>query len=188
MSEATTPPEDTEPITDHDPQTPSPKTAIVVMGVQGSGKTTVAELLHERLGWQEAEADQFHSAANVAKMRAGHPLTDEDRAPWLASLRDWISAAPGSVIITCSALKRRYRDVLRQADAHVTFLHLDGDPELIRKRVTSRRHEYMPPSLLDSQLATLEPLQPDEPGVVINIDQSPEQIVDQAVAALQLRR
>lgn len=164
------------------------KTAVVVMGVQGSGKTTVADLLARQLGWEEAEADRFHSEANVAKMRAGHPLTDEDRGPWLAALRDWISAAPGSVIITCSALKRSYRDLLRTADAEVTFLHLDGDPAVIRARVSERRHEYMPASLLDSQLATLEPLEPDEPGLRIDIDQPPEQIVAAAVRELHLQR
>lgn len=165
----------------------SGKSAVVVMGVSGSGKTTVAELLARRLGWTEAEADDFHPPANVAKMHDGIPLTDADRLPWLESLRDWISAAPGSVIITCSALKRSYRDLLRTADADVRFLHLDGDPAVIRRRMTARRDHFMPPALLDSQLATLEPLQPEEPGVLVDIDQSTEQIADQAVRALGLR-
>ncbi|SDS89778.1 gluconokinase [Microlunatus soli] len=164
----------------------APKTALVVMGVAGSGKTTVAELLAEQLGWQEAEADDFHPEANVAKMHDGIPLTDEDRAPWLEILREWIDTQPGSVVLTCSALKRSYRDVLRSAKADVKFLHLDGDPELIRERMSGRRGHFMPLSLLDSQLATLEPLQPGEPGVVLDVDQAPEEIVAAAVRELGL--
>lgn len=157
------------------------KLAVVVMGVAGSGKTTVADLMAERLGWQKAEADDFHPPENVAKMSAGTPLTDTDRAPWLNALRDWITDAPGSVVITCSALRRRYRDVLRQADADVRFLHLDGPRELIKERITARTDHFMPPSLLDSQLDALEPLQPDEAGFVVDIDHTPEQITGQAI-------
>lgn len=162
------------------------KTAVVVMGVSGAGKTTVAEILAHRLGWQEAEADDFHPAANVAKMHDGIPLTDEDRQPWLAALRQWINAAPGSVILTCSALKRRYRDVLRTADAKVVFVHLDGDHDLIRQRITRRIGHFMPPSLLESQFAALEPLDPDEAGLVVDIDDEPDVIADEAMRALQL--
>lgn len=164
----------------------SDKTAVVVMGVSGSGKTTVAEILARRLGWQEAEADDFHPAANVAKMHDGIPLTDQDRMPWLIALRDWINAAPGSVILTCSALKRSYRDVLRTADARVEFIHLDGDHEVIRKRITARKGHFMPASLLDSQFATLEPLQPDEAGLVVDVEGDPTAIADQAITALHL--
>jgi gluconokinase len=164
-----------------------PRIAVVVMGVAGSGKTTVADLMAKRLGWQKAEADDFHPPENVAKMAAGTPLTDADREPWLTALRDWISAAPGSVLITCSALRRRYRDVLRQADADVRFLHLDGDRELIKERITERKNHFMPASLLDSQIAALEPLQADEAGVVVDIDQTPEQIVDQAISQIEGR-
>lgn len=156
------------------------------MGVSGAGKTTIAEILARRLGWLEAEADDFHPAANVAKMHDGIPLTDEDRWPWLATLRDWISAAPGSVILTCSALKRSYRDILRSADARVEFLHLDGDHDVIRNRITARTGHFMPASLLDSQFATLEPLQPDEQGLVVDIEDDPEQIADRAMVALHL--
>ncbi|QGN35745.1 AAA family ATPase [Microlunatus sp. Gsoil 973] len=156
------------------------------MGVSGAGKTTVAEILARRLGWLEAEADDFHPPANVAKMHSGIPLTDEDREPWLAALRDWITKAPGSVILTCSALRRSYRDVLRSANARVEFLHLDGDHDLIRQRITSRSGHFMPASLLDSQFATLEPLQPDEPGLVADVADEPEAIADQAVRALRL--
>lgn len=159
-------------------------TAVVVMGVSGSGKTTIAELLSERLGWPIAEADDFHSPANKAKMAAGVPLTDEDRGPWLASLRDWITAQRRDVLLTCSALKRTYRDVLREAEAEVLFLHLDGSPEQLRSRMEARREHFMPPALLDSQLATLEPLAADENGLVVGIDRSPEEIVAAMLAAL----
>lgn len=162
------------------------KTAVVVMGVSGSGKTTIAEVLARRLGWQEAEADDFHPAANIAKMHDGIPLTDADRQPWLAALRGWINAAPGSVILTCSALKRSYRDVLRTADARVEFIHLDGDHELIRQRISARKGHFMPASLLDSQFATLEPLQPDEAGLVVGVAGDPDAIADQAIHALHL--
>lgn len=156
------------------------------MGVSGAGKTTIAEILACRLGWQEAEADDFHPAANVAKMHDGIPLTDEDRWPWLVTLRDWISAAPGSVILTCSALKRSYRDVLRSAHARVEFLHLDGDHDVIRSRIMARTGHFMPASLLDSQFATLEPLQPDEQGLVVDVEDDPEGIADRAMAELHL--
>ncbi len=163
------------------------KTAVVVMGVSGCGKTTVAELLAHRLGWTLAEADDFHPAANKAKMAAGIPLTDEDRRPWLTALRDWIDESPGSTVITCSALKRSYRDLFASARARVRFLHLHGDPELIRSRMARRRGHFMPTLLLDSQLATLEPLQPDEPGVVVDIADSPAAIVDAAITELGLQ-
>lgn len=162
------------------------RTAVVVMGVAGSGKTTVAEILAKRLHWKAAEADDFHSAENVAKMHSGTPLTDEDRQPWLASIRDWISAADTSVLVTCSALRHTYRDVLRQADARVVFLHLDGSAELIGDRMNARVDHFMPPALLQSQLETLEPLQPDEDGVVINVDTTPDRIADRAIEALGL--
>lgn len=162
------------------------KTAVVVMGVSGCGKTTVAELLAARLGWPLAEADDFHPVANKDKMAAGIPLTDIDRQPWLTALRDWIDESPGSTIITCSALKRSYRALLASADARVRFLHLHGDPGVIRSRMARRRGHFMPTSLLDSQLATLEPLQPDEHGVVVDIADPPEVIVDEAIADLEL--
>ena len=156
------------------------------MGVASSGKTTVAEAIAERLSWPVADADDFHSEANKAKMTAGTPLTDEDRMPWLADIRDWISAGPGNVVVTCSALRRSYRDVLREADARVVFVHLDGTPELLAARMGAREGHFMPLELLQSQLATLEPLQPDEPGVVVSIDQPPDRIVGAALVALGL--
>lgn len=164
----------------------SGKSAIVVMGVSGSGKTTVADLIAERLGWLQAEADDFHPPENVAKMRSQTPLTDADREPWLAALRDWITAARSSAVVTCSALRRSYRDVLLEAEADVWFLHLDGDQQLIMDRMEDREGHFMPPELLESQVDTLEPLEPDEPGTVIDIDQEPEQIVDATLEAFGL--
>ncbi len=161
-------------------------TALVVMGVAGSGKTTVAAILGERLGWPLAEADEFHSAANVAKMSAGTPLTDEDRQPWLAAIRDWISGTGGSSVVTCSALRRAYRDVLRQADARVRFVHLAGGRDELTERMSARTDHFMPIALLDSQLNTLEPLQPDEDGVVVPISGTPEQIAQAALDRLHL--
>lgn len=164
----------------------SGRTALVVMGVAGSGKTTVAELLADHLGWTLAEADEFHSRANVAKMSAGTPLTDADRAPWLASLRDWITAEDADVVLTCSALRRHYRDVLRQAGARVRFVHLEGTPATLAGRMAVRSGHFMPTTLLASQLETLEPLDPDEDGVVVDISGSPEQVASRAAAALGL--
>ncbi len=161
-------------------------TALVVMGVAGSGKTTVAERIAEALGWPLAEADDFHSPANKAKMSSGVPLTDEDRAPWLASLRDWITDERRDVVLTCSALRRTYRAVLRSADARVRFLHLHGTPELLAERMGGRQGHFMPTTLLTSQLATLEPLEADEDGVVVDIAGSPEEIAARALTALDL--
>lgn len=160
------------------------KRALVVMGVSGSGKSTVADVLADQLGWGQADADDFHSAANVAKMHAGIPLTDEDRASWLAALRDWITAASDDVVVACSALKRAYRDELRQAQADVRFLELSGDRELIAERMGERTDHFMPAGLLDSQLAALESLQSDEPGTVVDVGTAPEVIVEQALSAL----
>ena len=177
-----------ETVTENVPdRAPEPaKVAVIVMGVSGSGKTTVAQLLAERLGWSMAEADDFHSDANRRKMAAGIPLTDEDRAPWLVTLRDWIDAQHGSVILTCSALKYAYREVLRSADARVVFLHLNGSKETIGPRMATRTGHFMPASLLDSQLATLEPLRPGEDGAVINVQGTPEEVAERAVVGLEL--
>lgn len=155
-------------------------TAVIVMGVAGCGKTTVARALAAELGWPQAEADDFHPAANVAKMAAGTPLTDADREPWLEELRDWITGQGQDVVVTCSALRRRYRDTLRGADAALRFVHLHGSRELLAARMGARTDHFMPVSLLDSQLATLEPLEPDEDGIVIDIDATPEEIVEAA--------
>ena len=154
---------------------------LVIMGVSGSGKTTIANLLSKRLGWIAAEADEFHPAANIAKMTAGTPLTDEDRWPWLYSIRDWMGTQAGNgrcTIVTCSALKRTYRDVLAQAAGTVHFIHLDGSSATLAERMKTRTGHFMPPSLLPSQLSTLEPLAPDENGLRIDIGHSPTEIVE----------
>jgi gluconokinase len=163
------------------------KTAIVVMGVAGSGKSTAARLLAERLGWPMAEGDDFHSPSNKAKMAASTPLTDEDRKPWLESIRDWIDKTPGNAVVTCSALRRSYRDILRTARGRVRFLHLHGTPALLSSRIGGRSGHYMPPALLVSQLETLEPLEADEDGTVVDVANSPEEIVELALTQLRLR-
>jgi gluconokinase len=145
-------------------------TTIVVMGVSGSGKSTVAAGLVDRLGWGFAEGDDFHPRANVEKMRNGQPLDDDDRRPWLRTLAAWIGEqeeAGKSVVVTCSALKRSYRDLLRDGHPSVWFAHVDVPREVLADRLAQRQGHYMPPSLLDSQLATLERLGDDEPGDVI---------------------
>ena len=144
------------------------------MGVSGCGKSTIAGVLAGRLGWPFAEGDDFHPAENVAKMAAGHPLDDNDRGPWLARIREWMDAQESegrSGIVTCSALKRRYRDVLR--DGEVTFVYLHGTREQLLARLTARQGHFMPASLLDSQLADLEPPDPDERAIRVDIGPSP---------------
>lgn len=162
---------------------------VVVMGVSGSGKTTIARGVAEATGFEFTEADTFHSAANIAKMEAGHPLTDEDRWPWLRALAEWMRAKADdgvSTVITCSALKRTYRDVLRAGPPSVDFLHLDGPADLIRGRMSHREGHFMPTSLLQSQIDTLEPLDPDESGIVLDLRQTPEELIAQAVTWLDL--
>ena len=164
---------------------------VVVMGVSGVGKTTVAKGLSTVLGWTYAEGDAFHSEANVEKMAAGTPLSDEDRWPWLRSIGEWMSqeiAAGRSAVVTCSALRRVYRDLLRRGRPHVRFLHVTAESDLIRDRMEHRPGHYMPPSLLPSQLATLEPLGDDEPGVTITNEGSAAQVLDRALAALGHRK
>ncbi|MER7457892.1 gluconokinase [Micromonospora sp. NPDC126480] len=149
-----------------------PTRHVVVMGVSGCGKTTVARLLSELTGLRFVEADEFHSEANVARMRSGVPLDDAARWPWLRDLAGWMTARHRegvSTVLACSALKRSYRDVLRQGPPNVEFVHLDGPTEVIRERMATRTHPYMPASLLDSQAATLEPLGPDERGPVLDL-------------------
>jgi gluconokinase len=157
------------------------------MGVSGSGKTTVARGVAERLGWVFAEGDDFHPAASVEKMRAGEPLTDDDRDPWLRDLAEWIGAreaARDNAILTCSALKRAYRDVLAAGHPSVRFVHVTAAAETIRRRVEDRRGHYMPASLLGSQLAALEPLQSDEPGITLPGDATVAEVVDELMARL----
>jgi gluconokinase len=157
---------------------------VVVMGVSGTGKSTVAAVLAERLGWPFAEGDDFHPAGNVTKMRAGQPLTDADRWPWLASVATWIGererAGTGGVV-TCSALRRSYRDRLRGGHPQVQFLCLTAEPELIASRMAHRSGHYMPASLLASQLSTLEPLESDERGQFVDSAQPLEAVVAAAI-------
>lgn len=166
-------------------------TCVVVMGPSGVGKTTTAEGLAARLGWSFAEADGFHPKANIDKMTAGVPLNDADRAPWLALIRDWISEkarAGESTVVTCSALKRRYRDVLRGAEARVRFLQLSGEVDAIQSRMSSRKGHYMPTSLLASQFADLEPLEADEDGAIVDVSVPPEEVISAGVEKLGLPR
>jgi gluconokinase len=162
---------------------------LVIMGVAGSGKSTVAGVLAGRLGWDLAEGDDMHPPANIAKMAAGHPLTAEDRRPWLiqvaARIREHTAAhRPG--IVTCSALKRSYRDVLR-GDA-VIFVYLAASRELIAQRLAARHGHFMSPALLDSQFATLEPPGPDERAITIDVSGSPAESASLIMAALHLPR
>jgi gluconokinase len=166
-------------------------TSIVVMGVSGSGKSTVADGLVDRLGWEFAEGDEFHPPENVDKMRRGIPLDDEDRGPWLRRLANWIGErerSGGSVVVTCSALKRSYRDVLCDGHPSVWFAHVTADAAVLRERLEHRTGHYMPASLLESQLAILEPLQDDEPGAAISGAGAPEDVVEQLLAALGTER
>ena len=140
------------------------------MGVSGSGKTTVGIALAAALGLPFRDADDLHPAANVAKMASGHALTDDDRMPWLALVGAELAAAPEGLVIACSALKRVYRRAILAAAPSTRFVFLDGSRELLESRVQHRQGHFMPVSLLDSQLATLEPLTPDEPGVRISLD------------------
>lgn len=153
---------------------------LVFMGVSGSGKSTAARAVQQELGWEYAEGDDFHPPANVAKMREGTPLTDADRWGWLESLAEWTAerdAKGEPTIIACSALRRAYRDVLRRGGEGTFFVHSTGDKHMILERMNAREH-FMPPSLLESQLDILEPLEPDEQGM----DVDPALAVDLIVA------
>jgi gluconokinase len=152
---------------------------VVVMGVTGSGKSTVGKALAARMGVPFADADDFHSPENVAKMRSGVPLTDADRRPWLLAIGVWLAGHARGAVVTCSALKRSYRDTLREAAPTVTFLHLHGDKETVRARVGARRGHFMPTSLVDSQFADLQPLGDDEEGVVVDFALPVDAIVDE---------
>jgi len=153
----------------------------VVMGVSGCGKSTVGAALAARLGLRFIEGDSFHPAPNVAKMSSGLPLDDQDRAGWLQALAAEIGRARAQgagLVLSCSALKRRYRDLLRQADPDLRFAHLDGPRALIAERLAGRSGHYMPPALLDSQLRDLEPLQDDEAGLRLDLARTPQALVD----------
>ncbi len=163
---------------------------VIVMGVSGSGKTTVGQGLAKELGFELIEGDDYHPPGNVQKMAAGIPLTDEDRRPWLQTLAELLAdrhARGHGTVLACSALRRAYRDVLRSAvPADETFvILLEADAATLRSRMASRTGHYMPPALLESQLATLEPLQLDERGVVLNATRPPADVVADAVSAVR---
>jgi gluconokinase len=155
---------------------------IVVMGVSGSGKSTVGAALAQRLRVPFADADDFHPQANIDKMSAGHALTDEDRHPWLEAIGQWLAEHPDGGVMSCSALKHRYRDQLRKHCPTTEFLHLAGTTEVIGRRQASRPGHFMPASLLASQFETLEPLSDDETGVTIDVAQNIDSIVDEYIS------
>ena len=163
--------------------------AVVLMGVSGSGKSTIAEALAKRVGWRCEDGDKFHPASNVAKMSAGQPLTDEDRWPWLKAIADEIDRLCGKeqpAVFACSALKRSYREVLVHGRDDVRIVFLDGSQELIAARLAVRKGHFMPPGLLDSQFGTLERPASDEDAVAVSIDGDVEEIVDDIIAKLKL--
>ena len=163
--------------------------ALIVMGVSGSGKSTIGEPLAQRLCWTFEDGDRFHPAANVAKMSAGHPLTDEDRWPWLQAIADEIDRACSAgerAVIACSALKRAYRDILVHGREDVRIVFLDGTRQLIAARLAARKGHFMPAGLLESQFATLEPPAGEENPITVSIDATVEIIVDDIVRQLRL--
>ncbi|MGH3353891.1 MAG: gluconokinase [Nocardioides sp.] len=156
------------------------KQLLVVMGVSGSGKSTIGAAIAGRLRVPYEDADDLHPAANIEKMTAGIALDDDDRYPWLEAVGEWLANhSERGGVMSCSALKRKYRDQLRRHTDDVTFLHLDGTPEVIARRQASRPGHFMPASLLASQFKTLEPLAPDEAGIVIDVDQPVDAIVEE---------
>ena len=159
---------------------------VVVMGVAGCGKSTVAEAIHERLDYAYAEGDDFHPQANIDKMSAGIPLTDEDRWPWLQVINKWMLAREAlgeNTVVSSSALKRSYREALSE-NVPTFFIHLSGTQELIQQRLNERKGHFMPPALLPSQFAILEPLSPDENGVEVSIEGSVDAMVERALDAV----
>ncbi len=160
---------------------------LVLMGVSGSGKTTIGKILADRLGWTFVEGDDFHPAANVAKMHAGIPLTDADRAPWLAALRERIDAAcerGENVVLACSALKHAYQDYLEQHEPdNVRYVYLHGSEELIRQRLTDRKGHFMNPNLLHSQFEVLEP---PTHALRVEVSGAPEAVADEIRQKLRL--
>lgn len=162
------------------PHRPAP---VVVMGVSGSGKTTVGEVLAARLGVPSADADAFHPQANIDKMSSGEALDDDDRQPWLEAIGDWLHEhADSGCVVGCSALRRSYRDLLRDREPRTEFLHLHGSREVIAARQSARTDHFMPASLLKSQFDLLEPLEDDEAGLVLDVDQDVDAIVEEYLA------
>jgi gluconokinase len=165
----------------------TPACALVVMGVAGSGKSTIADGLAARLQWSFEDGDKFHPASNVAKMSAGHPLTDEDRWPWLQAIADEIDRvceAGQRVVIACSALKRAYRDILVHGRHDIRIVYLEGTKKLIADRLAHREGHFMPAGLLDSQFATLEPPDTSENPVTVSIDAPVDAIINDIIRQL----
>jgi gluconokinase len=163
------------------------KPVLVVMGVSGAGKTTVGEMIAERLGWPFVDGDDLHPAANIEKMHGGTPLTDADRAPWLAAIGAWIDARTGASepgVVTCSALKRAYRDTLRQGRPQVRIVYLRGSQAEIAERLAHRSGHFWPAKLLASQFADLEEPTADEDAIVVDIAETPEAATDAVIAKL----
>jgi carbohydrate kinase (thermoresistant glucokinase family) len=175
-------------------ETPPPQTAsavapavVVVMGVSGSGKSTIGALLAAQLSWRFEDGDRFHPAANVEKMRRGIPLTDDDRWPWLRAIAEWIDQTRQGgehAVVACSALKRRYRDILVGDRRDVRLVYLDGEEALIARRIAIRHEHFMPQSLLHSQFQALESPGPDENPITVSIAPAPDQIVARILASL----
>jgi carbohydrate kinase (thermoresistant glucokinase family) len=159
---------------------------VVVMGVSGSGKSTVGKRIAEELGADFVDADDLHPRENKERMAAGLPLRDSDRWPWLRTVGEHLAAAPAGMIVACSALRRSYRDALRDSDPSVVFVHLAGPQELVAHRMAGRGHEFMPDSLLASQYATLEALEADEPHLEVDLFATPDEIAERVSAWLQI--
>jgi gluconokinase len=166
-------------------------TAVVVMGVSGSGKTTIAEEIARREGWELLEGDDFHPPANIAKMKSGVPLTDDDRWPWLRAIAAAIDERRKrgeSVVVACSALKRAYRDILANGHADVVVVYLQGSSALIADRIAARKHHFMPAKLLESQFADLEEPTQDEHAIIVSVAPPPAEIVDAIMNRLRERQ
>lgn len=159
----------------------------LITGVSGSGKSTIGTLLAERLGWQYAEADAFHPQRNIAKMAAGHPLDDADREPWLEAIGAWIDATTRAglpAVVTCSALKRVYRDKLRKGRPNVRLIYLDADQRIVGGRLAARSGHFFPARLLDSQFHDLERPDPDEHALMVDVAATPDRIVERLIEGL----
>ena len=166
------------------PAAGSARHRIIVMGVSGCGKTTIGDLVARELGVPFLDGDSLHPLENVAKMAAGTPLTDEDRWPWLATVGSELAAAKDGLVLACSALRRSYRDAIRAQAPDTVFLHLHGTKEVLGSRLEGRSGHFMPTTLLDSQLATLEPLEADEAGIVVDIAAPVTQVVADSLAGI----